>query len=152
MRTRRREKLPREQQAEFLLHDALASWPFPDATFGFIVDSFGTADIESERGREHILKEAARVLRKDGYYFMQIDSPEMGFFAERMKSHPGSERNTLIFPNGKVESVLTEADLAEWDAKHPLKTVEVRRHVESNVEICGKKIPYKYYWLVFRLA
>lgn len=144
-------RLPAAQKAMFRLQDALDPWPFGAGTFDFIVDSFGTADVESARGRDFVIEEAARVLKKGGLYFLQIDSPERGFFAERMKSHPGPDKDTLVFPNGKIESVLTEGDLATWDQRYPLKVVEVRRLVEHNVEICGKIIPYKYFWAVLRV-
>jgi SAM-dependent methyltransferase len=144
-------KLPAEQRVSFRLHDALQPWPFESAIFDFVIDSFGSADIESAQGRDYVIVEAARVLKKGGHYFLQIDSPERGFFAERMKSHPGPDKNTLVFPNGKIESVLTEDDLVKWDQHYPLKIVEVRRLVEHNVEICGKTIPYKYFWAVLRL-
>lgn len=144
-------KLPENQRAEFRHYDALEPWPFGAATFDFVVDSFGTADIETARGREYVIEEAARVLKKGGLYFMQIDSPELGFFAERMRTHPGQEKNTLVFPNGKIESVLTEGDLASWNDNHPLKVHRVERHVEHNVEICGKRIPYKYFSIILQL-
>lgn len=144
-------KLPVADRVTFRLHDALAPWPFEARSFDFIVDSFGTADIESAGGREFVIQEAARVLKKRGLYFLQIDSPERGFFAERMKSHPGPHKNTLLFPNGKIESVLTEEDVTSWNDRYPLKIVKVRRLVEHNVEICGKTIPYKYFWIVLRL-
>jgi SAM-dependent methyltransferase len=148
---RLQQKLPADQKVSFQLHDALDPWPFESGMFDFIVDSFGSADIESAQGREYLIREAVRVLKKGGLYFLQIDSPELGFFAERMKSHPGPDKNTLVFPNGKIESVLTEEDLANWNNHYPLKIVEVRRLVEHNVEICGKTIPYKYFWVVMRL-
>ena len=142
-------KLPATQKIDFRLHDAFDPWPYGNGTFDFIVDNFGTSDIETTCGRDFIIEESARVLKAGGYYFLQIDSAELGFFAERIKNNPGLEKNTLIFPNGKVESVLSEDDLATWNSRYPLKIVELRRHVEYNVEICGKRIPYKYYWIVF---
>lgn len=37
-----------------------------------------------------------------------------------------------------------------WNRRYPLKIVELRRLVEHNVEICGKIVPYKYFWAVLR--
>jgi len=144
----------KRRQGRFLLHppvdfqvqDATDCWAYNTHHFDFVLDCFGSSDIESEVGRENVLNEALRTLKPGGYYFLQIDSPEMGFFLERLKEAPGSERNTLIFPNGKVESVLTEHDLMTWS--HPLKLIEVRREIETKLEIFGQTAPYKYFWIV----
>lgn len=144
------EALPSNQRVDFRIHDALENWPFESESFDFIVDSFGTADIESASGRDFVISEATRVLKKGGYYLLQIDSPKLGFFAERIKSHPGPEPNTLLFPNGKIESVLTESDIRCWDQNNPLKLKSVRNQVEHNVEICGKTIPYEFFWIVLQ--
>jgi SAM-dependent methyltransferase len=135
-------------QSDFLVHDAYGTWPFPDHTFDFVVDCFGSSDIESGQGRRHLMDEAYRVLKPGGYYHLQIDSPELGYFAQRIKQAPGDESGTLLFPNGKVEAVLTEDELENWN--YPLKLVEVRRLVESTLEICGQTEPYKYFWIVAR--
>lgn len=138
------------KRATFRLHDALSSWPFSKNYFDFIVDNFGTADIESHEGFHFVMHEATRVLKPGGFYFLQIDSPELGFFAELMEHSPGDDKNTLLFPNGKVETVLTEKDIQEWDSLFPLKINTVERFVEHDIEIYGKKIPYKYFWIVLR--
>jgi SAM-dependent methyltransferase len=146
---RLQDKFPMEKKVDFRIHDALDPWPYGSGTIDFVVDNFGTADIESEVGRNFVIEETARVLRSGGFYFLQIDSPELGFFEERMRCFPGPDKNTLVFPNGKIESVLTEEDLRNWDDRFPLKIVDIRRNVEHNVEICGERIPYKYFWIVF---
>lgn len=142
----RQEQLLLAQPVDFQVQDATDCWVYADRSFDFVLDCFGSSDIESEVGRENILNEALRVLKPGGYYFLQIDSPEMGFFSERFKEAPGLERNTLIFPNGKVEAVLTEHDLKVWS--HPLKLIEVQRKIETTLEIFGQMAPFKYYWIV----
>lgn len=142
----RQERLSLPKKVDFRVQDAVCPWPYANHEFDFVVDCFGSSDIESEEGRQHVINEALRVIKPGGYYFLQIDSPEMGFFAERFNTAPGSERNTLLFPNGKVEAVLTELDLTNW--RHPLAIVEVRREIETTLEICGQTAPYKYFWIV----
>lgn len=142
----RQSKLPLEIRVDFKVCDATGSWPYDDEAFDFVVDCFGSSDIESEQGRIHVMKEAERVLKPGGHYFLQIDSPEMGFFLDRMNEAPGFERNTLVFPNGKVEAFLTEDDIVAWN--HSLELVEVRREIETALEIFGQATPYKYYWIV----
>lgn len=143
---RRQELLNLKNNVDFAVQDATTEWPYSDQTFDFVIDCFGSSDIESQTAREHILNEALRVLKPGGYYFLQIDSPELGFFAERFQNNPGTEKNTLLFPNGKVESVLREEDLEMWS--HPLSLVSIRRIIEENVEIFGQVKPYKYFWIV----
>lgn len=145
------QNLPADKKVTFMLHDALVKWPFESGYFDFIIDCFGTADIESARGRDFVIDEAARVLKKGGLYFMQIDSPEQGLWANRLKSHPGPDKNTLVFPNGKIESVLTKNDIADWDQHYPLKIEECQTLIEHNVEICGSIAPYEYFWIIMRL-
>lgn len=143
---RRQEQLSLPERVHFRVHDAISLWPYSNQEFDFVIDCFGSSDIEPEEGRQNVLNEALRVLKPGGYYFLQIDSPEMGFFAERFNKTPGPERNTLLFPNGKVEAVLTELDIANWH--HPLAIIEVRREIETTLEICGQTAPYKYFWIV----
>jgi len=143
---RRQERMSLRNKVSFTVSDALAPWPYPDHGFDFVVDCFGSSDIESEAGRNNVLAETLRVLKPGGFYSLQIDTAEMGFFAERFREAPGPERNTLIFPNGKVESVLSEDDIQGW--QNPLALVEVRREIETALEIYGQTEPYKYFWIV----
>lgn len=145
---RRQERLSLPKRIDCRVQDAMISWPYEEHSFDFVVDCFGTSDIESANGRKNVLDETLRVLKRGGYYFLQIDTPELGFFADRYRSAPGPDANTLIFPNGKVEAFLTEADLEKWN--HPLNPVEIRREIETTLEICGQTEPYKYFWIVMR--
>ncbi|MGE0356480.1 MAG: class I SAM-dependent methyltransferase [Burkholderiales bacterium] len=145
---RRQLPLSLPEKIDFSIHDAVQRWPYGDHQFDFVIDCFGSSDVESLAGRRHILDEALRVLKPSGLFHIQIDSPELGFFAERYREAPGDEPGTLLFPNGKVEAVLTESELATW--RHPLRLVEIRREVETTLEICGQVAPYKYYWIVAR--
>lgn len=133
---------------QFDISDATLRWPYESESYDFIVDCFGTSEISTEAGRENIRTEAERVLRPGGYYFLQIDSPELGILADWFRNHPGKNHNTLVFPNGKIESVLTEEELVSWNAKYLLKLIEVRCFIERNIEICGEKRLYKYYWII----
>ncbi len=143
---RRKDSLLLPSELDFQVHDAVDKWSYNDHQFDFVIDCFGSSDIESKKGKKNILNETLRVLKPSGYYFLQIDSPEMGFFAKRLKESPGSECNTLVFPNGKVESFLTEKDIAAWN--HPLRLVDVRRIIDTNEEIFGRTSTYKYFWIV----
>jgi len=143
---RRQERMSLPNKVLFTVSDAMEQWPYPEHVFDFVVDCYGSSDIESEAGRNNVLAETLRVLKPGGFYSLQIDTAEMGFFAERLREAPGAERNTLIFPNGKVESVLSEEDIESWQS--PLALVEVRREIETALEIYGQTEPYKYYWIV----
>lgn len=125
--------------------DVLAPWPWPAATFDFVLDSYTSADIERAEGRRHLLDESLRVLRPGGYHFLQIDTPEEGLFAELP---PGPEPGTVVFPNGKIEALLTREDVAAWS--HPLRPVEVRYLREENEAIAGQRRPYIYLWMVLQ--
>ena len=143
---RRKQHLALPGKINFQIHDAFDRWSYDDHQFDFVIDCFGSADIESQEGRDYVLNETYRVLKPNGYYFLQIDTPEIGFFAERFNNARGIERNTLVFPNGKIESILTEEDIAAWS--HPLKLIDVRREIESTHEIFGQTQPYKYFWII----
>jgi SAM-dependent methyltransferase len=132
--------------ADFRVHDAVVTWPYADQIFDFVVDCFGSSDIEGWSARRYVLDESLRVLKPGGYHFLQIDTPEMGFFAERFKEAPGPENNTLVFPNGKIEALLLDSDIVDW--KHPLKLIEVRTEIETELVIFGQSAPYKYFWIV----
>lgn len=145
---RRQDRLSLPNHVEFRVEDAMLRWPYPSHEFDFVIDCFGTSDVESPEGRRNILDEALRVLKPGGHYCLQIDSPEIGFFAERYHDAPGPDHNTLVFPNGKIEAVLTESDVANWT--HRLKLIEVKREIETTLEICGQTKPYKYFWIVMQ--
>ena len=146
----RLKELNLEERVEFRLGDATRHWDhYCDGQFDFIIDSFGTSDIATKDGRDNIRKEAARVLRSGGYYMLQIDSPDFGYFKELYENHRGQDPGTLVFPdNGKVETILTKDELAQWDDDYGIKLVEVRKYEERNVEIFGEKRIYHYYWIV----
>ncbi len=106
--------------------------------------------MDSPESRAHILDESLRVLKPGGYYFLQIDSPELGFFAERLNVAPGPDSRTLYFPNGKVESFLIKEDISNWDDR--LKIIEIETKIENNLTICGNSSPYQYFWIVARVG
>ncbi len=144
----RQSRLQLPDAVEFSLQNAMERWAYESSFFDFVIDCFGTSDIEAEHGRVNVLSETLRVLKPGGYYFLQIDSPEMGFFAELYESSPGPDKSSVVFPNGKIESILTESDIADWD--HELTLVEVRPEIETTLEIYGQTKPYKYFWIVMQ--
>ena len=144
----RLEELDFEDRVEFKLSDATERWDYEDGQFDFVIDSFGTSDITTKKGRDNIRNEVARILKPSGYYMLQIDSPDFGYFKELYDDHRGTESGTLVFPNGKIETVLTKDELDQWNDDYGIKLVEVRKYEERNVEIFGKKRIYHYYWIV----
>lgn len=136
------------QKIKIIKHDAIEKWPYSNNSMDVVVDSFGSSDIESDKGRYFIANEVNRVLRPDGFYFLQIDSLESGYFKEMYDACPGNEPNTICFPNGKVESVLSDSDIENWDKRHPLKLIESRTLTEASLVILGKPRCYSYYWII----
>lgn len=145
---RRQERLKLLRAVDFKVLNAISPWPYASHSFDFVVDCYGTADLESTHERRYALDEALRILRPGGHYFLQIASPEIGFFATRYNCAPNSDPSTLVFPNGKIESIMTESELENWS--HGLALVEVQRNIDTTLEICGQTEPYKYFWIVMR--
>lgn len=144
------EKLSPELNArcKFSSFDVTQKWPFEDDSFDFVIDSFGSSDITTNLGRKTIAAEAHRVLKSGGVYFMQVDSPELGFFKRCLEERPREDKNTLTFPNGKIEFFLNKEDIENWNKQHPLKLLEAKEMYEENIEIYGILERYKYYWII----
>ena len=108
----RLEKTCYSKSVIFNIADATQEWDYDENHFDFIIDCFGSSDIESYAGRELVLDQALKLLKPGGFYFLQIDSPELGVFKEFFEKSPGIEKNTLIFDNGKIEAFLTTLPLS----------------------------------------
>lgn len=79
---------------KFLLHDVSNSLPFSEKSFDAIFD-INTTICMLEQGRESVIKEAKRILRKNGYYFFH------GIAPSDIYRDPGPELHSGFLPGTK---------------------------------------------------
>lgn len=137
-----------EQKTHFLVQDATTQWPFAADNFDFVVDCFGTTDIESLEGREFVALEIRRILRAQGYFLTYTLSPEDEFHKEMLQQAPAEEKNAFYHPTtGKFEKTFDRDELLEL--YKGLKLVEERR-IQKTTEFFGKEYNCYHWWMVFQ--
>jgi len=78
-------------------------WPFQDNFFDIAIDCFASIDIETPAGREVYRDEMLRTLKPGGYALVVVTSVEDEIEQELIKSSPGPERNSSLWPSGKFQ-------------------------------------------------
>lgn len=80
-----------------------AAWPFQDSFFDIAIDCFASIDIETQVGREMYRNEMFRTLKPGGYALVVVTSIEDEIEQELIKSSPGPEKNSTLWPSGKFQ-------------------------------------------------
>jgi|SRR3989344_1797226 len=137
-----------ETKTSFKVHDATLKWPFESDSFDFGIDCFATTDIENSKGRKYAADELTRVIKKGGYLFAYLLSPEDEFHKKMTVQSPAKERNSFLHPTtGKFEKTFDMDEILELYDK--LKLTENRR-LPKVVEFFGKNYNCFHHWVVFK--
>lgn len=113
-------------QAQFFVHDVTESWPFKDESQDFVLDCFGSTDIESGELRQKARAEMLRVLKPGGYIFLYLLSTEDEFHKEMIEKNPAHDANAFYhIQTGKYEKTFSEEEVKNLFPT--LKVLEVKR-------------------------
>ena len=145
---KRAEKNGVSKLAQFQVAEMDAGWPFPSGFFDIAVDNFSSIDIETAKGREKCRDELLRTLSPGGYAMAMVVSAADELESELIKSSPGPERNSVIWPqNGKFQKNYDESELREFYSDFEI--VELRKIRKKAVKV-GREYEATNYWLVLR--
>ncbi len=89
-------------------------WPFPDDHFDLAVDNYSSIDIETLEGRAVYRDELLRTLRPGGYALVAVVAAADQLEQELMRTTPGTEFNSTIWPNGKFQKNYDEPELRSF--------------------------------------
>jgi SAM-dependent methyltransferase len=85
-------------EANFVQADAIGTMPFPEDTFGIVLDSFTSTSIQGNENREVFAADCTRILKPGGLLLMRCVSTEDATESALMKSNPGPDVNSSIWP------------------------------------------------------
>ncbi len=94
--------------------DATKSWKYQDNSFNFVIDCFGSCDIESDGGRLFAVKETLRVLKPGGYFFVSTLSPNDEYHTKSGIYKPTQHKNLFChLKTGKLERAFDPEEMIE---------------------------------------
>lgn len=136
-----------ETNVEFIVHDAIESWPYESKHFDFAIDCFASTDMESFEGRVFARNEYKRVLKPNGFLMVYTLSTDDEFHKEMIKKHPADEKNSFHNPRGKFEKIFDKQELLDF--YEDFEWIEEQR-VEKDAEFFGKMCHCKHFWLILQ--
>ena len=142
---RRRAQVAGVESAHFEVQDATLPWPYESDSFDFVVDCFGSTDIESEEGRAFARVEIRRVLKGGGFLLAYLLSTDDEFHKEMIQRSPSDQANSFHHPTGKFEKTFDETELKE--AYRDFSVVKWER-VEKTADFGGREYACRHFWLV----
>jgi ubiquinone/menaquinone biosynthesis C-methylase UbiE len=134
-------------KTEFSVGDAIKAWPYDDNTFDFVIDCFGSTDIEDAHGRKNAIAEIYRVLKPGGFLLLYTLSLDDEFHKEMILRQPAEERNSFYHDNGKFEKTFDEEEIRA--TYNSFSIVEWERP-EKVTQFFGKDYACRHFWVVFQ--
>ena len=137
-----------KDKVNFIVHDAIKSWPFESGAFDFAIDCFTSPDIETFTGRSFARDEFVRVLKPQGYLLVYTLSTDDEFHKEMLRESPAAEKNSFFYPKtGKFEKIFDQKELMEF--YKGLNLIEERR-MEKRCGFFGKDYNCRDFWVIFQ--
>lgn len=122
-------------------------WLFENNFFDIAIDCFSSIDIEDYQGRKVCKDEMFRTLKPGGYGMVTAVSVEDEIEKELIKTNPGSEKNSTIWPNGKFQKDYDEKELRDFYSD--FKTIELKEIKKKAVKL-GREYLATNFWVVLR--
>jgi len=137
------------KRAHFLEHDAIAPWPFFLESFDFVIDCFGSGDVDGKENRMFVCHETLRVLKPGGYFFLYTNSRESEFYQKiPAMQDSGAERNVFYYPGiQKFEKAYDENELADLYRNCVLVKEAI---MERQSPVQGKVYAWKHFWRIYQ--
>lgn len=137
-----------QNKVHFTLAEMDSRWGFQDNFFDIAVDSYSSIDVETREGRETYRNEMYRTLKPGGYAFVSVCSIEDEWEKELIKSYPGPEKNSTLWPqNGKFQKDYDEDELREF--YNIFNIVELKKVTGPAFKL-GRKGTGTNLWLILR--
>lgn len=134
--------------AHFVVHDVTLPFPVAHESQDFVVDCFGSTDIESPALREKARDNMIATLKPGGYYFTYLLSTDDAYHKLMIKNYHGPEPGSFLHPeNGKFEKAFTETEVKEFYKTLELITLE---RIEKTATFNGKQYPCRHIWAIFK--
>lgn len=123
-------------------------WPFINNFFDIALDSFSSIDIETKKGREIYKQELYRTLKPGGFAFVMVVSSEDEWEKKLIKSNPGKEKNSTIWPqNGKFQKDYEKTELEEFYKDFELISI---KEIKAKAFKLGKKYMATDFWAILK--
>ena len=137
-----------DAKTQFIVQDATLPYPIDKNSLDFVIDCFGSTDIESAAGRKAALDNLLYVLKPGGYLMLYLLSTDDTFHKEMIKTNPGPDVGSFIHPvNGKYEKAFTEEEVKEFYRQLDLMILE---RVPKKAIFFGKEYDCNHIWAVFQ--
>jgi ubiquinone/menaquinone biosynthesis C-methylase UbiE len=145
---KKRAKIAGANQAKFIACDATLTWPIDDDSQDFVIDCFGSTDIESAAGRRVALDNVIRVLKPGGYLFLYLLSTDDTFHKDMRRQNAGPDSGSFLHPmNGKYEKSFADDEVKKM--YQDLDIVEFRRQNKKSI-FFGKEYDMSHIWAIFQ--
>lgn len=134
----------------FKSHDVTLPYPIESASLDFVIDCFGSTDIESSEGRKAALKNIIQVLKPGGYLMVYLLSTDDEFHKEMIAKYPGSDMGSFVHPaTSKYEKAFTEGEVKQFYSEMTLIALE---RVPKKTTFGDKEYNCNHIWAVFQKA
>ena len=136
-----------DKSIDFVQADAIGELPFPNDTFDLIIDSFTSTSIQGSENRELFAKECERLLTPQGLLLMRSVSTEDITESRLIKSNPGPDVNSSIWPGtNKFQKNYSAAEILELHNGLELIRLEKQRKYSYKL---GMHVPVTNWMAVF---
>lgn len=140
-------KRTNDSGASFFVHDVTLPYPLEDGSLDFVVDCFGSTDIESLEGRKAARDNLIKLLKPGGFYLTYLLSTDDEYHKQMIAEHPGPESGSFIHPkNGKFEKAFTETEVKDFCSD--LEMVAFER-IPKTATFNDKQYSCNHIWAVF---
>lgn len=137
-----------DDNAHFIVQDATLSYPYAENQFDFVIDCFGTTDIETPQGRQATRDNILKVLKPGGFLLVYLLSDKDEFHKKMVSQYPGPDEGSFIWPeNGKYEKVFSEDEIKE--IYNDLNLVVLER-VNKTETFFNEQYQCSHIWAIFQ--
>lgn len=122
-------------------------WSYSNDYFDLAVDCFASIDIETKEGRKTYRNEMLRTLKPGGYALVCVVAASDEFEAALIKTNPGQEPNSSLWPTGKFQKNYDQDELKEFYSG--FKIIELKKITKEAIKL-NKKFQATNYWLLLQ--
>lgn len=138
-------------KARFIVHDATLPYGSLPGQVDFVIDCFGSTDIENAMARKIAADNLADSLKSGGYLVTYLLSTDDAYNQTMTKDNAAQESGSFVHPiSGKFEKAFTEREVI--DLHSDLKLLTLERIPKQFKDHTGKLYSSKYIWAVFQKA
>jgi SAM-dependent methyltransferase len=137
------------ESAHFIVHDATLAYDELPERFDFVIDCFGSTDIENAMARKIAADNLADTLKPGGYLVTYLLSSDDEYNQAMTKDNKAREPGSFVHPiSGKFEKAFTEREVI--DLHEDLKLLTLERIPKVFKDHAGMLYNSSYIWAVFQ--